>query len=129
MKILKDEEAQLEELVQQTNKITLIQKISLKLFGCSFNLLIVGVIALNWWFEQISAIFLFLRNNFIFLIRKGEVKGIEIFTKGAGDFACVIVIIGLARGINITLNEGLISDTILDGLSCLVDGLQKVIFY
>ena len=110
MKILKDEEAQLEELVQQTTKFTLIQKISLILLGSSFILLIVGVSVLYWWFEQISAIFLFLRNNLIFLIRKGEVKGIEIFTKGAGDFACAIVIIGLYRGINITLNEGLISD-------------------
>ena len=64
----------------------------------------------------------------MFLLRQGEVKAIELFTKGAGDFVGVILIIGLARGINVTLEEGLISDTILNGLSKLVEGLPKVIF-
>ena len=118
----------LQELVEQYGEFTLIQKISLILFGLSFVLLIVGVSAIDWWFEQISAIFLFLGIILIFLARKGEVKGIELFTKGAGDFAGVIIIIGLARGINITLSEGLISDTLLNGLSTLVDGLPKVVF-
>ena len=118
----------LQELVEQYGEFTIIQKISLILFGLSFVLLIVGVSAIDWWFEQISAIFLFLGIILIFLARKGEVKGIELFTKGAGDFAGVIIIIGLARGINITLSEGLISDTLLNGLSSLVDGLPKVVF-
>ena len=64
----------------------------------------------------------------MFLLRKGEQKGIEVFTKGAGDFAGVIIIIGLARGINLTLEQGLIQDTLLYGLSSLVKGMPKVVF-
>ena len=139
----KTEEENEENLVETTDEIallkktaeyakktqfTLIQKISLILFGLSFVLLIVGVCALGWWFEQLAAIFMVLGIILIFLIRKGEVKGIQLFAKGAGDFAGVILIIGIARGINLTLDKGLIADTLLNGLSKIVEGLPKVIF-
>ena len=38
------------------------------------------------------------------------------------------MIIGIGRGINITLEQGKISDTILNNLSNLIDGLPKIIF-
>ena len=126
---INDEETPLKELNEnKPSKFTLIQKISLILFGLSFVLLIIGVSALDWWFEQLSAIFLFLGIILMFLLRQGETKAIDIFTKGGGDFVGVILIIGLARGINVTLEQGLISDTIMNGLSKMVDGLPKVIF-
>ena len=110
------------------NKFTVLQKISLILFGGSFIIFIVGITALDWWFEQIGAIFLVLGIIIIFLIRKGEQKGIEIFTKGASDFVGIIIVIGLARGINLTLDQGYIQDTILNYLTNLVDGFPKIIF-
>ena len=122
------EEAPLKEIVIKHSEFSIIQKISLIFFGLAFVLLVVGVVALGWWFEQIAAIFLFLGIILIFMIRKGEVKGIELFTKGAGDFAGVIIIIGFARGINITLDNGLIADTLLNGLTNAVEGLPKVLF-
>ena len=48
--------------------------------------------------------------------------------KGAGDFCGVAIIIGIARGINITLEDGKISDIILNSLSNLIDGLPRVYF-
>jgi uncharacterized ion transporter superfamily protein YfcC len=125
-----DEEAILQKALEGgiRSQFTIIQKISLILFGLAFVLLIIGVSALGWWFEQLAAIFLFLGIILIFMAQKGEVKGIQIFTKGAGDFAGIIIIIGVARGINITLDQGLIGDTILNGLTYLVDGLPKVLF-
>ena len=48
--------------------------------------------------------------------------------KGAGEFIGVSIIIGIARGINITLNEGNISDTILNALINIIDGLPKIVF-
>ena len=122
-----------EDLLKKDNevptKFTIIQKIGMILFGLAFVLLIIGVSALGWWFEHLAAIFGVLGIILIFLARKGEVKGIEIFVKGAGDFAGVMVIIGIARGINITLDKGLIADTILNGLCNLVDGLFAVIMF
>ena len=64
----------------------------------------------------------------MFLLNKGEQKAIEIFIKGAGDFVGVSIIIGIARGINITLEEGKISDTILNSLTSAVSGLPTIIF-
>ena len=75
-----------------------------------------------------GAIFLVLGIIFMFLMRKGEQKGLELFIKGSGDFAGIILIIGLARGINITLDQGYIQDTILNSLINAVDGIPKVIF-
>lgn len=67
-------------------------------------------------------------NYTYFFLRKGEQKGLEIFMKGAGDFIGVIIIIGLARGINITLDEGLIQDTVLSRLCKIVQDIHKVVF-
>ena len=129
---IKEGEAQIlensEEKPKKPSKFTAIQKISLILFGLCFALLVVGVIVLNWWFQQIGAIFLVLGIILMFLLRNGEQKGIEIFIKGSGDYAGVIIIIGLARGINLTLDQGLVQDTILNGLSNLVEGIPKIIF-
>ena len=65
---------------------------------------------------------------FIILLKKGENKGLEIFIRGAGDFVGVTIIIGISAGINITLEEGKIADTILNSLSNAVSGLHKIIF-
>ena len=48
---------------------------------------------------------------------KVEEEGIKAFMRGGGDFFSVSIIIGIGRGINITLDEGKISDTILLYLS------------
>ena len=72
------------EKSKQSNKFTIIQKISLILFILFFILAIVGVMALDWWFKQMGATFLVLGIILIFLLRKGEQKGLEIFMKGLG---------------------------------------------
>ena len=109
-------------------EFTLIQIISLILFAAAFIVMIVGVTVLGWWFEEMGTVFFMLGIILIFLARKGEKEGIEIFAKGAGDFINIILIIGIARGINITLDEGLIEDTVLYGLSNLVEGISKEAF-
>ena len=55
-------------------------------------------------------------------------KAIEVFTRGTGNFCGVALVIGIARGINLTLTEGNISDTILYSLSNSLGNLPKVIF-
>ena len=126
-----DEETSLKkenENKKNEHKFTVMQKLSLILFGCSFIIFIVGVTALGWWFEEMGAIFLVLGIIYMFLMRKGEQKGLELFIKGSGEFAGIIIIIGLARGINLTLDKGYIQDTILNSLINAVDGIPKVIF-
>jgi uncharacterized ion transporter superfamily protein YfcC len=109
-------------------EFTCIQKISLIIFISGFIVVIIGVLVLEWWFEQMASVFFIFGIILMFLLRKGEVKGIEAFTRGAGDFCGVIIIIGIARGINITLEDGKIADTILYGLTNVVQNLPRVIF-
>ena len=53
---------------------------------------------------------------------------VESFTEGASELVGVSLIIGLARGVNLVLEQGMISDTILDYMSNLVSGMPGSIF-
>ena len=75
-----------------------------------------------------ATMFFVLAVIFMFFVNQGEEIAINSFMKGAGEFCGVAMIIGIARGINLTLENEKISDTILNSLSNLVDGLPKVLF-
>ena len=109
-------------------KFTLIQKIALFIFIVGFIIMVFGGIAFNWWFEQMSALLVLVAIILMFLSRLGEEKAIKAFLTGVGDFCGIALIMGMARGINITLDKESISDTILNSLSNLLDGLPKVVF-
>ena len=59
-------------------------------------------------------------------LSEGEV--VEAFSQGASEMVGVALIIGLARGINLVLNEGMISDTMLDAATRLVSGMHGPVF-
>ena len=118
----------LENINENEDKFTCIQKISLIIFFSGFIALILGVLLLGWSILEMATIFLVMAIIFMFLVNKGEKIAIDAFIKGAGEFVGVTMIIGIARGINLTLENEKISDTILEAMSNLVDGLPKVIF-
>lgn len=125
-----DEENQLlkEKADDKDHKFTWQQKLGLIILMIGFIVMILGILLFDWYFENMTAVFIVATIIFIFLYRKGESKGIDVFMKGAGEFIGVSIIIGIARGINITLNEGNISDTILNALINIIDGLPKIVF-
>lgn len=123
-----EENNKLIEIENDDEVFTIKRKIIVILFVLAFVVFIVGIIALDWWFEQAGAVFLVSGIIFMFLSCQGEEKSIQIFMKGAGDFVGVAICVGLARGINITLENGLISDTILNALSSSIGDLPKVGF-
>jgi uncharacterized ion transporter superfamily protein YfcC len=57
-----------------------------------------------------------------------EKEIVESFTEGASELVGVSLIIGLARGVNLVLEQGMISDTILDYMSNLVSGMPGSLF-
>ena len=113
---------------EKKTKFTCLQIISLLIFISGFIMMMIGVLILDWWFEHMASFFFVISIILIILLQKGEQKGIEAFTKGFGDLAGVSLIIGIGRGINLTLEEGKISDTILNSMSNLIDELPKIIF-
>ena len=109
-------------------KFTIKQKIVLILFLSSIIGLVVGVLIFNWWFEHMGSIFLVLGIILMFFLGKKESTAIKVFMQGVSDFAGFAIILGFSRGINITLEKGLIADTILNALINITVGLPKIIF-
>ncbi len=103
-------------------------KIILIIFLFSFLVMIFGVAKLDWWFLKMTTVF------FVAAIIIGLVAGIKEkifvreFVKGASDLLSVAIIIGIARGITIIMDDGAISDTLLFQASSVVDGMPKWLF-
>jgi uncharacterized ion transporter superfamily protein YfcC len=95
--------------------------------GC-FGVMILGVIALDWWFVEMTTVFLVGAVTIGFIARMNESKFVEVFSKGAGELLGVAFIIGVARGISILMNDGMISDTLLYHAATVTDGMNEGFF-
>ncbi|HAB61467.1 MAG TPA: hypothetical protein DCE48_12385 [Lachnospiraceae bacterium] len=98
------------------------------IFILSFVVMIYGVSNLGWWFEEMTALFLVSGVIIGIFAGMGEKIFINTFIAGAADLMGVGLVIGIARSINIILENGLVSDTILYGLSTMVSGMNRNIF-
>jgi uncharacterized ion transporter superfamily protein YfcC len=90
--------------------------------------MIIGVSTLDWWFVEMTATFLIGAIIIGFIARIKENIFVETFAKGAGELLSVAFIIGIARGVTILMEDGLISDTILFHASHITEGMSKGIF-
>ncbi len=99
------------------------QKIVLALFAGAFVVMIYGVIpwedldiglpTLWWWFPEMTASFLFFAILIGLVARMKEGELTSTFVDGARDLLGVALIIGIARGITVVMNNGQITDTVL----------------
>ena len=98
-------------------------KLVLGLFGAAFLVMIYGVIpwedlsiglpTLWWWFPEMTASFLFFAILIGVVGRMEEGELTSTFVDGARDLLGVALIIGIARGITVVMNNGQITDTVL----------------
>lgn len=102
--------------------------IILTVFMLCFATMITGVIALDWWFIEMTSVFFFGAIIIAFIAKIPESKFINAFVKGAGDLLGVAFIIGLARGISILMNDGFISATILQSAASFTEDMDKGLF-
>lgn len=109
-------------------KFTIHRKIILTIFCIAFPIMIWGVMVGGWWFPQMAASFLTLTIIIMFISKLSEEEIINAFTSGAAELVGVSLIIGLARGVNLVLDEGMISDTILAYMSDSVAGMPVTLF-
>jgi uncharacterized ion transporter superfamily protein YfcC len=86
----------------------------------------IGGFALVWWFNKMTAVFLVNGIILMILLRQEEAKAFNLFMKGVGEFASASIIIGLARGVNVTLKNGMIFDFLLHVLADTLDNIKKV---
>ncbi len=112
------------EKVTFTTRIRLV----LLIFVACFALMIAGVSQWDWWFLEMTTIF-FVGSIVIAIVAAiKETTFVNAFVKGANDLLSVALIIGLARGVTILMDDGLISDTLLHYASSSVEGMPKGIF-
>jgi uncharacterized ion transporter superfamily protein YfcC len=103
-------------------------KLLLFLYISSFLAMIAGVVFLGWWTLEMSALFLVASILVALVARIPEKKFITEFIKGAESLLSVAFIIGVARGVTIVLNEGMVSDSILFHTANLVQGIPSGLF-
>jgi len=102
--------------------------IALIVFLTCFAVMIYGVINLEWWFGEMTAVFLI--GGFVIGIILGlpEKVFFEEFISGASALVGVGMIIGFSRSVNILLENGKIQDTILQNLISGVGGMNPFVF-
>ena len=103
-------------------------RIILFVFALCFVVMIYGVSQLEWWFIEMTTIFFVGAAIIGFLSKMNEYKFVETFVKGASDLLGVALIIGIARGITVLMDDGMISDTMLYYASNVTQGMNKGLF-
>jgi uncharacterized ion transporter superfamily protein YfcC len=109
-------------------KVDLKTKLLITLFISSFLVMIFGVIKLEWWLPEMTALFLGASILFAIILRLKEKIFITQFIKGAEGLLGVAFIVGVARGVTLILNDGKISDSILYSSAKMVGGFPPVLF-
>src|SRR5690606_1179225 len=103
-------------------------RLILFIFITCFAVMIYGVSQLDWWFLEMTTVF-FVGVIIIGVIAKiNEYTFVETFVKGASELLGVALIIGIARGITILMEDGQISDTLLYYASNATNGMNKGVF-
>ena len=119
----------LKDYSQETNiKFDWRKKIILFLFIFQFIIMIWGVSSLGWWFQEAAAMFFGIAIIIMLLSGLSEKEAVNGFISGASEVVGVTLIIGLARAINIIMENGMISDTLLFYSSNVVAEMGKGLF-
>ena len=114
--------------MDQTKQLTPKLRLIVLVFCLCFLVMIVGVSMLDWWFVEMTSTFLVGAIIIGFISKIKESEFVESFVKGAGELLGVAFIIGIARGVTVRMEDGLISDTMLYHASTITEGMNKGLF-
>ncbi|MEK9501246.1 YfcC family protein [Gaopeijia maritima] len=95
-------------------------------FTAGIGLLVYGVLRHGWYIEEIAALFVGVGIAVGVVGRLGPGRIAREFMEGARDLVATAVIIGLARGILVVLEDGMIVDTLLQAMAGVLDGVGSV---
>ncbi|WBE24895.1 YfcC family protein [Denitrificimonas caeni] len=114
------------EMVQST--LTGKQSVALVIFALTFAVMIWGVSSQDWWMAQMGGLFMGAAIVIGLIGRLGEKKITSSFVDGARDLLGVALVVGLARGIVVIMEQGMIADTILHSAETTLGGLPELAF-
>ena len=114
------------------------QKVILIVFALAFLVMMYGVIpwddlgvplpTLWWWFSEMTASFILFTIVIGLIARMKEADLTSTFVDGARDLLGVALIIGIARGITVIMNNGEITDTVLHWAEVALGDVGKAAF-
>ncbi len=108
--------------------LTTVKTIILVVFGATFVVMVWGVSSQGWWMAEMSALFLASALLVGLIGWMGEKRFVDAFVAGARDLLGVALVIGLARGIVVIMDDGRITDTILHTFEGWIDGMSTIAF-
>ena len=130
--------------VSTATALTLREKIVLTLVGLTFGFMIYAIVPwaqvisgpdaasygwqLDWYFPELAALFVVMALVVGLVGGLGEKTLTETVVKGAGDFVGVGLIIVLARGVTVIMNNAEISGTILHAMEDVVNSTSSGLF-
>lgn len=101
-------------------------QVVLALVGMTFAIMVVGLRQWAWDFDQMSAAF-FIMGVLVGLISKMGFGGTaEAYVRGFRSMAYAALLIGFARAISTVLEQGLIIDTIVNGMFAPLEKLPRL---
>jgi uncharacterized ion transporter superfamily protein YfcC len=119
-------------------ELTGTHKVILAVFGLAFLVMMYGVIPWEdmgvplptwwWWFPEMTGSFLLFAIVIGLIARMGEGEFTGTFVDGARDLLGVALIIGIARGITVIMNNGEITDTVLHWCELALGDVGEAIF-
>lgn len=92
------------------------RKIVLFIFASMLTVLVVTVVKFQWGLVNMSGLFLIMAISSGFCMGMNGTQIANRFSKGVADISFVALLVGIARGVTIILNDGMIIDTIINTL-------------
>ncbi|MBQ0745633.1 MAG: YfcC family protein [Marinobacter sp.] len=120
---LQDQNAEFKEATLNGTQI-----VALVIFALTFAVMIWGVSSQGWWMARMGALFFGSAILIGLIARLGEKKLTGSFVDGARDLLGVALVVGLARGIVVIMEQGMIADTILHSAETSLGGLPELAF-
>ncbi|SDU37003.1 YfcC family protein [Halopseudomonas salegens] len=108
--------------------LSLTQKVVLAVFVLTFIVMVWGVSTQDWWMASMGSLFLGAAIVVGLIGRLGEKRLTGSFVDGARDLLGVALVVGLARGIVVIMEQGMIADTILHSAELTLGGLPALGF-
>lgn len=105
--------------------MTLTHGLTLAVIVIGFAALIYGLSKLDWYFEEMSAIFITMGVVCGIINRYSPNKIASTFGAGAKGIVVGALIVGIARGVEMALSDALILDTIVHAIASLVNTLPQ----
>ncbi|ATH10361.1 YfcC family protein [Borreliella burgdorferi] len=125
---VKKDELSTGDNAQNALEFTFAHKLVLLLFGFMILILIFSIVNLGWWMQEMTMLYLGVAIISAFICKLGETEMWDAFVKGSESLLTAALVIGLARGVMIVCDDGLITDTMLNAATNFLYNLPRPLF-